>query len=149
MTIPSTNPFPPPPAVTHAPSPHGILGHLSISVKDLHASAAFYDAILPHVGLTRVCTSPHHCIGYGVPGGGEKFMLKPAGVEDKAPEKGFHVAFNAGSREAVDAFYWEAMRCGGRCEGAVGERPRFGKNYYAGFVRDLDGWKIEVVHQDF
>ncbi len=33
-------------------------------------------------------------------------------------------------------------------EGAPGLRPQYGAGYYAGFVRDPDGYKIEAVFHE-
>jgi len=59
----------------------------------------------------------------------------------------FHLAFNAPSREAVDAFHAAAVQAGGTDCGAPGLRPHYSATYYAAFVIDLDGYKLEAVHQ--
>jgi predicted lactoylglutathione lyase len=51
----------------------------------------------------------------------------------------------AASREAVDAFHAAALANGGASDGAPGMRPQFGEGYYAAFVRDPDGNRIEAV----
>ncbi len=53
----------------------------------------------------------------------------------------------APSRAAVDAFHTAALRLGGRDKGAPGARPDYSPTYYAAFVTDLDGYKLEAVHQ--
>ncbi|MGF1779832.1 VOC family protein, partial [Vibrio nomapromontoriensis] len=58
---------------------------------------------------------------------------------------GTHIAFNACNQEAVDNFYAIAVKLGAICEGKPGLRPEYGESYYAAFVRDLDGNKIEAV----
>lgn len=57
-----------------------------------------------------------------------------------------HVAFNAPSRESVDAFYAAAMVKGARCNGKPGFRPHYEDGYYAAFIIDSDGHNIEAVH---
>ena len=52
------------------------------------------------------------------------------------------------SREAVDAFHAAALRAGGIDEGAPGLRPPYGAGYYAAFVRDPDGYRIEAVFHE-
>jgi catechol 2,3-dioxygenase-like lactoylglutathione lyase family enzyme len=64
-----------------------------------------------------------------------------------APGPGFHLAFIAPSREAVDAFHAAALAAGAEDCGAPGPRPHYGETYYAAFVIDLDGYKLEAVHQ--
>ena len=58
---------------------------------------------------------------------------------------GFHIAFVARSRKAVDAFYRAALKHGGKDNGGSGLNPEYGKNYYAAFVFDPDGYRIEAV----
>jgi catechol 2,3-dioxygenase-like lactoylglutathione lyase family enzyme len=64
-----------------------------------------------------------------------------------APGPGFHLAFNAPSRAAVDAFHKAALSAGARDVGVPGLRPHYGATYYAAFVIDPDGYKLEAVHQ--
>ena len=63
------------------------------------------------------------------------------------PGTGFHLCFNASSDAAVDAFHAAAMANGGRDDGAPGLRPHFGPDYYACFVFDPEGWKLEALHK--
>jgi len=121
-----------------------MLHHLSFGVSDLPRSAAFYEATLSALGYVRVW-SDKTAVGYGYPGGGDKLAIKlrPAGVV--VPGPGFHVAFAAPSREAVARFHDEALRHGGKDNGPPGLRPDYGENYYAAFVVDPDGYRIEAV----
>jgi catechol 2,3-dioxygenase-like lactoylglutathione lyase family enzyme len=121
-----------------------MLHHLSFAVVDLTCSGAFYDVALAPLGYVRVWADDT-AIGYGLPGGGDKFAIKlrPAGVT--VPGDGFHVAFAAPSREAVDAFYRAALAHGGRDNGGSGLHPEYGDHYYAAFVFDPDGYRIEAV----
>jgi catechol 2,3-dioxygenase-like lactoylglutathione lyase family enzyme len=61
------------------------------------------------------------------------------------PGEGFHVAFSASSREAVAAFYRAALEHGGKDNGGSGLHPEYGRHYYAAFVFDPDGYRIEAV----
>ena len=65
--------------------------------------------------------------------------------EVNAPGPGFHLAFAAPSREAVDAFHRAALASGGRDNGPPGLRPQYAPDYYAAFVFDPDGYWIEAV----
>jgi catechol 2,3-dioxygenase-like lactoylglutathione lyase family enzyme len=124
-----------------------MLGHLSFGVSDLEHSIAFYDAALAPLGLTRVWTNPH-AAGYGYPGGGDLLALKKQPARVNPPGPGFHLAFNARTRAAVDAFHSKAMQAGGTDNGAPGLRPHYGPDYYAAFVIDPDGHRIEAVFQE-
>jgi len=122
-----------------------VLGHLSFGVKDLARAAAFYDAVLAPLGCVRVWDSPKG-VGYGPPGGEDRLALFPAQAP-VAPGPGFHLAFDAPDRAAVDAFHTAALASGGADRGTPGLRPHYGATYYAAFVTDPDGHKLEAVHQ--
>ena len=121
-----------------------MLHHLSLGVSNLERSAAFYDAALSTLGYVRVW-SDATAIGYGVAGGGDRLAIKlqPQGVLAAGP--GFHLAFAAPSRAAVARFHAAALLHGGRDNGAPGLRPEYGANYYAAFVVDPDGHRLEAV----
>ena len=122
-----------------------MLGHLSFGVKDLAAAAAFYDALLAPLGVVRVWDNPKG-VGYGAPGGQDHLALFPV-AEPSAPGPGFHLAFNAPTHAAVDAFHAAALAGGGQDRGAPGLRPHYSPTYYAAFITDLDGHKLEAVRQ--
>ncbi len=92
-----------------------MLGHLSLGVADLNQTTAFYDATLAPIGFVRVWTSVKG-VGYGPPGGDDKLALFPR-PDAAPPGPGFHLAFDAPSREAVDAFHTAALSAGGRDAG--------------------------------
>ena len=123
-----------------------MLGHLSFGVADLERAIAFYDAVLAPLGFVRVWTSETQA-GYGPPGGDDKLALKLQSGPVVPPGPGFHLALIAPSHEAVDRFHAQALRMGGRDEGAPGPRPHYGPTYYAAFVCDPDGHKLEAVFQ--
>jgi catechol 2,3-dioxygenase-like lactoylglutathione lyase family enzyme len=61
------------------------------------------------------------------------------------PTPRFHLAFQAANRSAVDAFYAAAIAQGGTDDGAPGIRAHYHPNYYAAYVCDPDGYKLEAV----
>ena len=127
--------------------PGAMLHHLSFAVADLPRAAAFYDAALAALGYVRVWTAAD-AIGYGLPGTGEgdKFALKlGAAGQIPAPDPKFHVAFAAPSQEAATRFFEVALRHGGRDNGAPALCPEYGPHYFAAFVIDPDGYRIEAV----
>ncbi len=121
-----------------------MLHHASLPVEDLDRAAALYDAALAPLGYRRVCSGPGFA-GYGVEDGRDKLALKEA-VPSAAAGPGFHIALAAPSREAVDAFHEAALRHGASDNGGAGLRPHYGPTYYAAFIIDLDGHRIEAVH---
>ena len=128
----------------------GMLDHVSLGVGDLAKSRAFYDAVLAPLGFHRRFDLDD-ASGYGPP---EPHPLKEqalpfwiAEAPGGAPLNG-HVCFTAPSRAAVDAFHAAALAAGGRDNGKPGLRPRYHANYYAAFVCDPDGHRIEAVRHD-
>jgi catechol 2,3-dioxygenase-like lactoylglutathione lyase family enzyme len=121
-----------------------LLHHISLGVSDLQAMATFYDAVLAPLGQVRVWDGPRS-VGYGLPGQGDKLLLNLREDGVRAPGSGFHLAFSAGSREAVDRFHAAALAHGGTDNGAPGLREQYGPDYYAAFVIDPEGCRIEAV----
>ena len=115
-------------------------------MTDLARSATFYDATLAPLGYVRVFTRAK-AIGYGYPGGGDQFAIRPQ-PDLNVPSECFHLAFAAPSHDAVDAFYQAALTHGGKDNGGSGFHPEYGKDYYAAFVFDPDGYRIEAVIKD-
>jgi catechol 2,3-dioxygenase-like lactoylglutathione lyase family enzyme len=121
-----------------------MLHHLSFAVADLARSAAFYDATLSALGYVRVWADST-AVGYGYPGGGDKFAIKLSLYPPVAPGPQFHAAFAAPSREAVNCFHEAALRHGGSDNGTPELCLEYGEHYYAAFVIDPDGYRIEAV----
>jgi len=120
-----------------------MLHHISLGVRDLERSAAFYDAALAPLGYVRVWTDST-AIGYGEPGGGDKLAIKLR--EGAAPPgPGVHFALSAPDRDAVARFHEAALANGGQDNGGPGLRPHYGPDYFAAFVIDPDGYRIEAV----
>jgi catechol 2,3-dioxygenase-like lactoylglutathione lyase family enzyme len=121
-----------------------MLDHISLGVTDLERSRRFYDAALRPLGLVRTVDFEGRGSDYGaVPGtfGVEFTITREAGV---APLAGLHVCFRAPSRDAVQAFHAAALGAGGRHDGSPGPRG-YHDDYYAAFVLDPDGHRVEAV----
>ena len=120
--------------------------HLSLGIENLDRAAAFYDAALAPLGYVRLWRTAR-AVGYGPEGfeGEEPFAIIEHGSEATPPGPGFHIAFVAPSREAVDRFHEAALSAGGVDEGQPGVRENYDPGYYAAFVRDLDGHRLEAV----
>lgn len=124
----------------------GRLGHVSFGVGDLDRSISFYDAATEPLGWTRVWRTQRGA-GYGPAGQGDRLGLFDRESDARPPGPGFHLAFDAPSRTAVVAFHRRALAAGGQDAGAPGLRPHYGPAYFAAFVVDPDGHKLEAVHQ--
>ena len=120
-----------------------MIDHVSVAVRDLDASARFYDAVLGALGLTKLAARPA-TVGFGksYP---EFWINLRKGLAPVSPESGAHVCFRVRSTELVDAFHAAALAAGGASDGAPGLRPHYSDGYYAAFIRDPDGNRIEAV----
>lgn len=123
-----------------------MIDHVSITVTDLERAARFYDAVMAALGHPCVRRTAQG-IGYGMrnrPGNdGHSYISVFQGVEVVADRR--HWAFRAPSRVAVDAFYAAGLAAGGSDDGPPGLRPHYHEHYYAAFLRDPDGNRIEAV----
>ncbi len=120
-----------------------MLHHVSLGTTDLKVARTFYDPVMLSLGLRRTF-EVDEAVGYGA--GITSFSLNlPTDGGPASPGNGVHVAFEVERRAAVDKFYETALANGGSADGPPGLRPEYDANYYAAFVRDPDGNKIEVL----
>jgi len=120
-----------------------MLHHISYGVRDLALAGAFYDAVLGALGFRRVFEDDT-AVGYGLEDDKDLLCLKLR-PDARPPGAGSHLAFAAPSRAAVDAFHAAGMRTGGADNGTPGLREDYGDHYYAAFLVDPDGHRIEAV----
>ncbi len=120
-----------------------MIDHISIGVSELERSARFYELTLAPLGLVRLVTRPG-TVGFGktYP---EFWINLRHGMPQVAPDSGCHVCLRAKSASAVDGFHDAAVKAGGSSDGAPGLRPHDRVRYYAAFIRDPDGNRIEAV----
>lgn len=120
-----------------------MIHHVSLGTNDLDRARAFYDPLMAHLGLRPIKRS-ERIVGYGLTE--VVFSLeKPLDGKAATVGNGTHVAFHAGHRNTIDACYQAALANGGTDEGAPGIRAEYDAHYYATFLRDPDGNKIEIV----
>ena len=120
----------------------GLISHVSLGVDDLEAAGEFYDTLLAAIGARRLYTMdaavawgrkyPEFWVGLPIDG-------KPAGVGN-----GTHVPFLCDGPEQVRAAYEAGLAAGGSGDGEPGPRPEYTDGYYAAFLRDPFGNKVEV-----
>jgi catechol 2,3-dioxygenase-like lactoylglutathione lyase family enzyme len=120
-----------------------MIDHISVGVADLNRAARFYEATLAPLGLSRLVTRPA-TIGFGktYP---EFWINLRAAMAPVAHESGTHICLRARTTGDVDAFHAAALATGGRSDGAPGLRQHERVRYYAAFVIDPDGNRIEAV----
>lgn len=120
-----------------------MIDHLSISVSDLARSSRFYQAVLATIGMNKL-VERDTTIGFGkkYP---EFWLNYRAQMPPIAADSGLHIALRTKGRESVEQFFQTALQAGAESDGAPGFRPEYHDSYYAAFIRDLDGHRIEVV----
>jgi catechol 2,3-dioxygenase-like lactoylglutathione lyase family enzyme len=119
-----------------------MLSHVSIGVKDLAAARRFYDAAMAPLGYKCVYEMDG-ALGYG----GKEPELWLLAVKRPVPAdeaSGLHICLDAPTRNAVNSFHEAALKTGGRDNGKPGIRKDYGENYYAAFVTDPDGYRLEA-----
>ena len=125
-----------------------VFSHTAIGTSDMERSTRFYDAVLAPIGLTRQKSyrvasgyGPENFAGINLP----FWILRPYDKNPASAGNGAMVAFNAPSRQAVDAFHAAALAQGGTDEGAPGLRTHYHPDYYGAYVRDPEGNKLCAV----
>jgi catechol 2,3-dioxygenase-like lactoylglutathione lyase family enzyme len=123
-----------------------MLDHISLGVADLARAKKFYDQALKPLGFKNIYAIPGS-YGYGPSKDSPQFWVGlPLAKRRKAKAcPGSHVAFQAATRKAVDAFYRAALKAGGKDNGKPGLRPEYHPDYYGAFVFDPEGHAIEAV----
>jgi catechol 2,3-dioxygenase-like lactoylglutathione lyase family enzyme len=121
-----------------------MIDHVSIAVRDLKAGERFYSALLAALGMSKLREWPDAAIGYGkkYP---EFWIISRKDMAPIAADSGVHICLRASDAAAVDAFHSAALAAGGTSDGAPGMRAQYHENYYAAFIRDPDGNRIEAV----
>jgi catechol 2,3-dioxygenase-like lactoylglutathione lyase family enzyme len=120
-----------------------MIDHVSIAVTDLEIAGRFYERVLGVIGYQRLEVR-QRTIGFGKTYPEFWVNLREA-IAPGLADSGAHVGLRVRSAELVDGFHAAALAAGGACDGAPGLRPQHGDGYYAAFVRDPDGNRIEAV----
>lgn len=119
-----------------------MLDHVSIGVADIARTKRFHDAALEPLGYSCLSESDGS-LGYG--GDSVGFWIGRTNSPVPADENsGLHFCFVAPTRQAVDAFHAAALSSGGENNGKPGLREDYGPGYYAAYVVDPDGYRIEA-----
>jgi len=135
-----------------------MLTYVYLGTNDLERAARFYDAILAPLGMQRCTTGDPDwdrvAAGWGIyeADGVRELALwvgKPFDQQPATTGNGTMIAFAARSWQAVDDFHAAALALGGTSAGAPGLRAHYNPDFYAAYVRDLDGNKLAAVCRAF
>jgi catechol 2,3-dioxygenase-like lactoylglutathione lyase family enzyme len=120
-----------------------MIDHVSVAVGDIERAATLYERALAPLGLSRLVTRPA-TVGFGkaYP---ELWINLRAGMPRLAPGSGAHICLRARSVAEIDAFYAAAIEAGAVSESPPSLRPHDRVRYYAAFIVDHDGNRIEAV----
>jgi catechol 2,3-dioxygenase-like lactoylglutathione lyase family enzyme len=117
-----------------------VIDHVGFEVADLDRSARFYDAVFFALGARRMIES-ESALAYGINAPTIWFV-----VRGRPPMAGYgHLALSASGKAAVDAAYSAGLANGGGDDGSPGQRPRYGRRYYAAYLLDPDRLRVEIV----
>jgi catechol 2,3-dioxygenase-like lactoylglutathione lyase family enzyme len=117
-----------------------MLDHVGFQCADLAKAAAFYDAALAPLGVTRLMDF-EVALGYGTDRA--DFWIGELNTGDGFRES--HIAFAAADRGQVDAFFAAAVAAGAEVLHEPAVHPEYHEDYYGAFVRDPDGNNVEAV----
>ncbi|MFJ6680113.1 VOC family protein [Microbacterium sp. NPDC091382] len=123
-----------------------LFDHIGISVRDLATSTAQFDPVMTMLGCTRE-DADGSVSWYR---GEEELILYPARDDHDEPHRhgrvGWqHLAFAVDSREDVDRLHDAAITAGWTAVRDPKPYPRFSDRYYASFVEDDNGVRLEFM----
>lgn len=117
-----------------------VLDHMTLGVSDLVSARRFYDRVMEALGFECMWENPT-MVAYGLEKADDFGLV----ADEGRARAGTHVAFRAADRERVDAFHAAGVAAGGKDDGAPGLRPQYHAHYYAAFLIDPEGNRIEAV----
>jgi catechol 2,3-dioxygenase-like lactoylglutathione lyase family enzyme len=124
-----------------------LLDHVSITVRDLAAAKPFYKAVMGALGAV-VAYERDDAIGFGErnrAGDDAHTYISVYASPFAAQDARRHWCFRASSESQVRAFHAAGVAAGGRDEGAPGLRSSYHPRYFAAFLLDPEGNKVEAV----
>ncbi|MSU56313.1 MAG: VOC family protein [Candidatus Taylorbacteria bacterium] len=124
-----------------------MIDHVSIRVKDLGKSVAFYEPTLRAIGYKKLEGDFDGAVGFAVTGPKDdsgSVWLVQEGKGDPLTQN-IHLAFAVADTDTVKKFYAAAIVAGGREHGVPAKCPEYGEHYYGAFVFDPDGNNVEAT----
>ncbi len=123
-----------------------MFAHVSLGITNIEKSLGFYDTVMEALGYSRLFGDvKEKFMAYG-PEDSFFIICEPLNETKKVVAcNGTHICLKAPSKEAVDQFHKLSIKNGGQDDGPPGIREEYATDYYAAFVLDPDGHKIEVL----
>ncbi|MGA1834174.1 VOC family protein [Rhizobium wenxiniae] len=123
-----------------------MFSYMMIGTNDLARSVCFYDAVMEVLGHGRIADGDERWASWGSPDPGPHVTVgAPFDGRPATVGNGTMISFVAESRAVVDRFHAAALANGGTDEGAPSLRAHYGPTFYAAYVRDPDGNKLNAV----
>ncbi len=123
-----------------------MIGYVVLGTNDLPRAAAFYDALLGEIGVARQMDFGDRGYAWGADMNAVMLcVMTPFDGKPASVGNGTMTAIGVDSKEEVDRLHAKALELGGSDEGAPGSRAVGGDGFYAGYFRDLDGHKLDVL----
>ncbi|MES2434710.1 MAG: VOC family protein [Pseudomonadota bacterium] len=129
-----------------------MLDHIFLTVSDLTRSIAFYEAVLPTIGITirhdydTPANLPQHPALKGFGAKGRIFFWLRQGTPSPSA---LHIGFVAHSQAEVDAAHQAALKAGATEIHPPGPQLHYDPRYYAAQLRDPDGYSFEIVYKSW
>lgn len=128
-----------------------MIDHVSIAVQDFKEAIHFYEETLKLLGYQKIHTFDY-TVGFGKNDKSSFWIIDRTSGKEEEPigkARSVHIAFTAPTSESIHAWHVRCQELGGTDNGKPGERPRYHKGYYSGFIIDPNGWRIEAVMHDY
>lgn len=120
-----------------------MIDHISIGVRDFDRAVQFYESVLATLGMSKLVVRAD-TVGFGktYP---EFWLNRRGNLKPARPDDGMHICLRAPDAETVRAFHAAAVAAGGASESEARVRPEYTPTYFAAFVCDPEGNRIEAV----
>ena len=122
------------------------LSYVTVGSNDVVRARGFYDAVLAVIGGHVVMEILPHALCYQLRGGGRIWVTEPQDGAAAVPGNGVMVGLMCADPDEVRAAHAAGLKAGGTSEGEPGPRPIYGPDFFGGYLRDLDGNKLSLVH---